>query len=200
MDACRCTCCQLIAVPLSNAHVLLPLLQDFIESFNNHRRRFFQPGKFLVVDESFAEWLGLGGSYINIGLPMFVAIKRKPHSGCEIQDSADGDSGVMLRLALVKSANEAELRAQENPKAWTNWDIIHGGKILFELIEPWLNTGRVVTGDSAFTSVGTAQKLEEHNTGMIGSVKLASSGFPMTYLSTVETNGQRGGRMFSFCF
>ena len=38
--------------------------------------------------------------WINHGLPMYVAIDRKPKDGAEIQNSADGDSGIMLRLKI----------------------------------------------------------------------------------------------------
>ena len=100
----------------------------------------------------------------------------------------------MLRLSIVKSPEETELRAQENPKPWHKWDdLTHGGKVLLDLVEPWLGTGRIVGGDSAFSSVKLAEKCEEYNTGLIGSIKQATTGFPMRRLSTVESTGKRGG-------
>ena len=33
---------------------------------------------------------------------MYVAIDRKPESECEIQNSACGRSGIMMRLQIVK--------------------------------------------------------------------------------------------------
>lgn len=172
--------------------------QDFVEGFNEHRRKYFHPGQTLVVDESFAEWYGLGGSYINIGLPMYTSVDRKPHDGCEIQDAADGESGVMLRLKVVKSPEEAARLAKERPRPWHDWDITHGGKIAFDLVEPWLDSDRVVAVDSFFASVNTALKFEERRTGLIGSVKGATTGFPMHYLSTVESNGKRGGKFVPY--
>ena len=35
---------------------------------------------------------------------MYVAVDRKPENVCEIQDSCDGKSNIMMRLKLVKSA------------------------------------------------------------------------------------------------
>ena len=61
------------------------LVDDFICQFNDHRASHFTPSDILVIDESIARWYGLGGNWINIGLPMYVDIDRKPESGCEIQ-------------------------------------------------------------------------------------------------------------------
>ena len=88
---------------------LVACQQDFVQGFINHRRQYFHPINYIITNESFLEWLGLCGSYINVGLPMFVAMDKKPRVGCEIQDSADGDSGVMLQLSLVKSSEEASV-------------------------------------------------------------------------------------------
>ena len=169
-------------------------MQDFVDSFNDHRRKFFNPGSSLTVDESFAEWNGLGGSWINIGLPMYMSLDRKPHDGCEIQDAADGDSGVLLRLIIVKSPDEVAKQQREAPKPWHDFNITHGGKVLFSLVEPWLDTGHIVVGHSAFASVRTTEMLEERNTGFLGSIKQAITGFPMKFLSTMETGGSRGGK------
>ena len=80
------------------------LCQDFIDRFNEHRKAFMSPGFLICVDESISRWYGLGGHWINVGLPQYVSMDRKPDDGCEIQNSACGQSGIMLRLKLVKSA------------------------------------------------------------------------------------------------
>ena len=80
-----------------------------IEIFNKHCKDNFSPSEWICVDESTSHWYGLGGSWINIGLLMYVAIDRKPESGCEIQNAACGHSGVMLWLLLVKSEEDSEL-------------------------------------------------------------------------------------------
>ena len=72
----------------------------------------------MIVDELFFRWYGLGGHYINIGLPMYVAIDRKPEDGCEIQCSADGDSGVMCRLRIVRSEAEEKCLKALFPVPW----------------------------------------------------------------------------------
>ena len=60
-----------------------------------------------------------------IGLPIYIAIDRKPENGCEIQNSACSESGVMLWLLLVKSEEYSDLHTQENNEGFQ-----HGSAIL----------------------------------------------------------------------
>jgi Transposase IS4 len=76
------------------------LIQDFVTRFNEHRKSHYTPSSVIVVDESISRWYGLGGHWINMGLPMYyVAIDRKPDNGCDIQNAADGRSGIMMQLS-----------------------------------------------------------------------------------------------------
>ena len=72
------------------------LVYDFVKNFNEHRAQNFSPSDENCVDESMSRWYGQGGHWINHGLPMYVAIDRKPENGCEIQNVACGCSGVMI--------------------------------------------------------------------------------------------------------
>ena len=82
------------------------LVDDFIKNFSEHRAQIFFPLDKICVDESMSWWYGQGSHWINHGLPMYVAINRKPENGCEIQNAACGHSGVMIRLKIVKTAEE----------------------------------------------------------------------------------------------
>jgi Transposase IS4 len=84
------------------------LVGGFVDRINNHRKRFMSPSSVICVDESISRWYGLGGSWINAGLPMYVAIDRKPEDGCEIQTCCCAKSGIMLQLKLVKTATEQQ--------------------------------------------------------------------------------------------
>jgi hypothetical protein len=86
------------------------LIEDFVKNYNEHRRQFFHPGWLVCVDESMSRWYGLGGHWINIGLPMYVAMERKPEDGMEIQNACCAISGIMYQLKIVKTAeaNAAE--------------------------------------------------------------------------------------------
>ena len=114
------------------------LVEDFFNRFNEHRVSTFCPSDIICVDESMSRWYGLGGHWINEGLPMYVAIDRKPENSCEAQNSACGRSGVMLRLKLVTTAEEEQdhLRTGED-------GLLHGTTVLKHLFMPWVRTGRV---------------------------------------------------------
>ena len=64
-------------------------------------------------------------------------------------------------------------------------DLIHGYKVLKELIEPCYHTHRVVCADSYFASVLTANELMWLGMRFIGVVKTASKQFPMAYLQAL---------------
>jgi hypothetical protein len=80
------------------------LVEDFVDNYNEHRKMYLNPSWQICVDESICRWYGLGGSWINEGLPHYVAIDRKPEDGLEIQNACDAMCGIMARLRLVKSA------------------------------------------------------------------------------------------------
>ena len=91
---------------------------------------FFSPSELICVDESMSRWYGLGGEWLDIGLPTYRAIDRKPENGCEIKKSACGKSGIMMRLIVVKSPEE-DARCDENS------GINHGAAMTRRLVEPW---------------------------------------------------------------
>ena len=83
---------------------------------------------------------------------MFVAIDQKPENGCEIQNSACSESGVMLRLLLVDSEEDSHLHTQEN-----NGGLQHGTAILKYIVVSWANSERGVCADFYFASVSSAE-------------------------------------------
>jgi hypothetical protein len=167
------------------------LVDDFVKHFNDHRATTFIPSSHICADESISRWYGLGGEWINIGLPMYIAIDRKPENGCEIQDSACGKSGVMLRIRLVKTAVEEEANSIHVEEDGT----LHGTKVLIELVSPWAFSDRLICADSYFASVGAAETLKGMGLRFIGVVKTATRHFPLAYLSNLEleNRGDRAG-------
>ena len=174
------------------------LVDKFVMAFNIHREQNFSPGGVICVDESMVRWYGLGGSWISIGLPHFVAMERKPEDGCEIQDACCGVTGIMCRLAIVKTA-EASSNQEDtmtpaaspnkqpndnsNKKASKNSSNPAGTQTVLSLVKPWYDTGRIVVGDSAFASVNTCVQLNKNRLGFIGVVKQATKYFPIEPLS-----------------
>jgi hypothetical protein len=166
------------------------LVDDFVKNFNQHRKDTFIPSDLLCVDESISRWYGQGGEWINHGLPMYVAINRKPENGCEIQDCACGRSGVMLQLKLVKTAKEQATTAIPEDN-----NLLHGTKVLKELISPWSYTDRLVCADSYFASVGAAEELRNLKFRFICVIKTATKRYPMEYLKArrLHARGDREG-------
>lgn len=168
------------------------LVDDFLKSFNEYRASTFSPSETICVDESMSRWYGQGGEWINHGLPMYVAIDRKPENGCEIQSACCGVCGIMIQLKLVKTATEQErIQHEGNINDLTN---LHGLKVLKELIHPWMYTERLVCADSYFSSFAAAEDLLRHKMRFIGVVKTATKRFPMSYLTSVELSN-RGDRV-----
>ena len=157
------------------------LVDDFVKNFNKHRAQNFSPSDEICIDESMSRWYGQGGHWINHGLPMYVAIDRKPENGCEIQNAACGRSGVMLRLKIVKTAEEENASAEADDDGNN-----HGTNVLKFLVEPWVRTDRCICADSYFASVNAVTVMRTMGLRFIGVVKTATKKFPMSYLSNLE--------------
>ena len=81
------------------------LVEYFVTHFNEYRTQLFSPSDLICADESISRWYGHGGHCINLGLPIYVEMDRKPDNGEEIQNYACVRSEVMMPLRIVNSAN-----------------------------------------------------------------------------------------------
>lgn len=172
------------------------LVDGFVARFNNHRASTFIPSEYICVDESISRWYGQGGDWINHGLPMYVAIDRKPENGCEIQNAACGRSGVMLQLKLVKTANSNNDETAEAAQARRDQEsLLHGTRVLKELVQPWAMSDRCICADSYFASVKAVEELHRMRLKFIGVIKTSTRHYPMQYLShlTFHNRGDRHG-------
>ena len=88
---------------------------------------------------------------------MYIAMDRKPENGCKVQDSCNGETGIMLQLKLVKTKIEEEDRIVDEKERDSDTKISKGTQVVLKLVEPWTNTDtpRIVLGDSAFASLPT---------------------------------------------
>jgi hypothetical protein len=89
-------------------------VDGYVDKLNKHMASKYTPSDKLCIDESFSKWYGLGGFWLNKGLPHYVSMERKPVDSCEIQTLADARSRVMMQLKLVKG-KQAEEKANEAP-------------------------------------------------------------------------------------
>jgi len=90
---------------------------DVVDSINAHRDAHVSPSEYICVDESMCKWYGQGGPWVMWGLPMYVALYRKPENGREIPNAACGRSEMMLRLSVVTSAEHQRARRRFCPRA-----------------------------------------------------------------------------------
>jgi Transposase IS4 len=157
------------------------LVQDLVDKFNEHRQQCFNPSDLICVDESMSRWYGQGGFWINLGLPQYISIDRKPENGCEIQNAACGCSGVMLKLKLVKSAESENATVQLDER-----DLPHGTVVLKDLVYPCSLSDRMFCADSYFALVSAAEELRKMGLRFIGVVKNATRRFPMKALGHME--------------
>ena len=96
---------------------------------------------------------GQGGRWVNLGLPMYVVINRKPENGSKIQNSADGQSGIMLCLKIVTTSVETSANNQHEDD--DNVEVLHHGiQLLKDLVMPWDNTDKILCADLYFALVG----------------------------------------------
>ena len=90
------------------------LLMIMLPSSTKTVLRNYHPSDYICVDESMYRWYGIGGHWINAGLPHYIAIDRSPENGRDIHNSADGISGIMMNLKLVKTSSEKDLHSTES--------------------------------------------------------------------------------------
>ena len=78
------------------------LVDELVNNFNKYSSFHYVPSDLICVGKSISEWYILGVHWINMVIPMYVAIGRNPLNGCQIQNSCDAISQVMMQLKLVK--------------------------------------------------------------------------------------------------
>lgn len=107
------------------------LVRDFVKQFNEHHAANFIPSSRICVDKSTSRWYGHGGFWINKRLPQYVTMDRNPNNGCEIQNSACRESGVMLHLKLVETAENEATHVEEEEDG-----LLLGTRVLKYLVLP----------------------------------------------------------------
>ena len=95
------------------------------------------------VYESIFIWYGIGGPWINAGLPQHIKIDRNPENGYDIHNAADEFSGINIQLNLVQTSSEEDLYSTEEHDGF-----LHGTKVMINLLQPWVNKPRhIVSAD-----------------------------------------------------
>jgi Transposase IS4 len=99
----------------------------------------------------------------------------------------------MIQLRLVKTASETNSEEANADEVRERESLLHGTRILKELVEPWAHSDRVICADSYFSSVSAVEELTKMQLRFIGVVKTATRKYPMHYLSNLVLY-ERGAR------
>ena len=110
------------------------LVDDHVANFNKKCARDYYPSYCTCVDESMSRWYGIGGQWINAGLPQYIVIDRKPENGCDIHNASDGVSNIMAQLKLLETSPEEDLHYLEEKN-----ELLQGTKIMLNIFQPWVN-------------------------------------------------------------
>ena len=72
-------------------------------------------------------------------MPQYITIDRKPENDCEIPNAADGVSGIMIQLKLVKNFSGEDPHYPEEHDG-----LLQVLKVMLNLFQPWVNKQRRV--------------------------------------------------------
>ncbi len=72
------------------------LVSNFVTNINEYCARTFLPGDHLKANKTVIQWYGVGGAFVDAGLPIYLAFERKPDNGGKIHNLADFASGIIL--------------------------------------------------------------------------------------------------------
>jgi len=159
------------------------IIKDFVDAINLHKENTIKCSADLCVDESMIRWYGLGGPWLDVGLPHYVSIDRKPEDGAEMWTLCDGHGGFLLRMEICMG----ELTSKKSFAVEYN----QGTAVAARLVEPFRDPKRAVYADSWFASMELCQFLrEKFDMYFTGVVKTATSGFPASELNEVKVDSK----------
>lgn len=89
------------------------LCEDFRFTINQNCREHIVSSDRMYIDESISRWYGVGVTFLEVGLPYYFYLDRKPESGCELQTISDGAKVIMLGLEFVKSEADRNINGRD---------------------------------------------------------------------------------------
>jgi len=122
---------------------------------------------------------------VNIGLPTYIALERKPDNGCEMWSMCCSETGIMYKLMIVKDG--AAMEADFESDVPENYG--HGTKVLANLVKGLEMSGRLIVADSFFASVEATEEMMRKGLHFLGTVKRSSRLYPKSHLENVDMEG-----------
>ena len=124
---------------------------------NAHWEAIYEPSWLLAPDESMAPWTAKEGDGHD-DIPFLSHVPRKPKDlGGEIKDTADGESGAIIRIELALKYKRVRATTTVVPEFEEEWGSTSAQ--CMRLIKPWLKTRRCFGADAHFISVGSVEAL-----------------------------------------
>jgi hypothetical protein len=156
-------------------------IRKLLERFNEHMKLVFVAGKWVTIDESGFWWLGKDGQWHHDGMPHVTKIIRKPRSVmAELKSLCDAISGIMIAVELQEGKDA--MKAKEFASAPFSFPHHVALDLRLTKIAGLHGSGRVLVGDSYFSSVNALQRLHEYGLFFWGIVKTATALYPMRAL------------------
>ena len=87
---------------------------------------------------------------------MYITIDCNPQNGCEIQDSDDGKSGIIMQQIFVKNVVDKE----SNSLQYYEDELLNGNKVLLIFVKKQANTDRIFFGGYYIAQVGSTETLK----------------------------------------
>jgi len=138
-------------------------VQPLIDGHSNRQQACYCPSGNLVIDETECPWHGRNQRYGEHGCPHCQSIIRKPQGvGVENKDLADADTGIVLRLEPVASAEEMATR-QYSPEFGSGTGVLLMSKVGLHF------TGAVKRAHSRFPKkfIMQTDKLQRHGDSVV---------------------------------
>jgi hypothetical protein len=156
-------------------------IRQLLTLFNEHMKGVFVAGKWVTIDESGFWWLGKDGQWHHDGMPHVTKIIRKPRSVmAELKSLADAITGIMIALELQEGKDAMKTKEFAcPPESYPHHVALD---LRLTKVAGLHGSGRVLVGDSYFSSVTALQRLHEHGLFFWGIVKTASALYPMRVL------------------
>ena len=89
------------------------LVEDLVTNFDEYHTQPLSPSDLICADESISRWYGQGGHWINLWLPMCVAMGKQPQNEEDIHNAAYGKSGIIMWLSIVNYARHEAQQEDE---------------------------------------------------------------------------------------
>lgn len=156
-------------------------IRKLLERFNAHMKVVFVAGKWVVIDESGFWWLGKDGQWCHDGMPHVTKIVRKPRSVmAELKSLCDALTGIMIAVELQEGKDAMKAKEFAAPPD----SMPHHVALDLRLtkLAGLHGSGRVLVGDSYFSSVNALQRLHQYGLFFWGIVKTATALYPMRVL------------------